>query len=106
MEDFAIVLTTTDSSESAQRIARTLVERRLAACVNILPLVESVYRWKAIVESAQELLLIIKTRASRFADVESAIRELHHYDLPECILVPIEQGSADYLKWISENVQP
>ena len=103
MEDFAIVLTTTDSSESAQRIARTLVDRRLAACVNIIPLIESVYRWNGVVESAQEILLIIKTRAERFTDLEAAIKELHHYELPECVMVKIEEGSDEYLAWIAKE---
>ena len=104
MSDFAIVLTTTDTSESAQRIARALVERKLAACVNIVPLIESVYRWKGVVETAQELLLIIKTSTKRFADVEKAIKELHHYELPECVMVRIEQGSEEYLRWIADGV--
>ena len=101
MTGFHIVLTTTDSRESAQKLARELVERQLAACVNIVGPMESVYRWKGAVESANEFLLLIKT--TQFARVRDAITQLHTYELPECIAVTIEEGSAEYLKWLEEN---
>ncbi len=104
MTDKSIVLTTTDSKEQAQRIARFLVERRLAACVNVVGPIESVYRWKENVETAQEWLLVVKTTSAAFERVRESIRELHSYELPECIAVPINDGSADYLDWIGENV--
>jgi periplasmic divalent cation tolerance protein len=104
MTDKRIVLTTASSQEQARKIARHLVERRLAACVNTIPRVESVYRWQDKVESAQEWLLIIKTTAERFPAVRDAIRELHSYDLPECIVVSVEDGSLPYLKWLDESV--
>jgi len=98
-----IVVTTCGSVEEAQKIARELVERRVAACVNIVSPIQSVYRWQGKVESATEWLLLIKTSAEKFAAVRDAIGELHSYDLPECIMVSIEDGSPEYLKWIEEN---
>ena len=98
-----VVLTTCGSKEEGEKIAHALVERRLAACVNIVPAIESLYRWQGKVESATEWLLLIKTTAGRFEAVREAIRELHSYDLPECIMISIEGGSAEYLKWIEEN---
>lgn len=100
-----VVLTTAGSHEEAHRIARGLVERRLAACVNVLPQIESIYRWQGKVESATEWLLIIKTDVSAFPQLRSAIQELHSYDVPECIMLEITDGSGPYLKWIVENVQ-
>jgi periplasmic divalent cation tolerance protein len=100
-----IVLTTAGSEEEAHEIAQALVERRLAACVNIVSSVQSVYRWKDEVESAQEWILVIKTTADAFEGVRDAIRELHSYELPECIQIPIEAGSEKYLRWIEDNVE-
>jgi periplasmic divalent cation tolerance protein len=105
MSTARIVLTTAGSLEEAQKIAHALVERRLAACVNIVPQIESVYRWQGKVESATEWLLIIKTRAGVFERVRDAIRELHSYELPECVMVEIGGGSEKYLSWIEENVK-
>jgi periplasmic divalent cation tolerance protein len=99
-----LVLTTAGSKEEAHLIARTLVEGRLAACVNIVPQVESIYRWQGKVEEAQEFLLLIKTLDTAFAELCSAIRELHSYEVPECISVTIDDGSAAYLKWLAESV--
>jgi periplasmic divalent cation tolerance protein len=104
MTDKRIVFTTTGSEEEAQKIARHLVERRVAACVNIIPRMESIYRWQGKVESAQEWLLIIKTTAARFPAVRESIRELHSYELPECIVVSVEDGSLPYLQWLEESV--
>jgi periplasmic divalent cation tolerance protein len=106
MTDKRIVLTTAGSEQEAGKIARHLVEHRLAACVNILPNVTSVYRWKDQVEEAREWLLIIKTTAGVFAQVRQAISELHSYELPECICLTIEDGSPNYLQWIAESVSP
>ncbi len=96
--------TTTGSREEAEKIAHALVERRLAACANIVGPIHSIYRWQGKVESADEHLLIIKTTAAMFDGVRKAIRELHSYELPECIQLPIEGGSAEYLRWIEESV--
>jgi len=105
MTDYRIVLTTAGSAEEAERIASALVEDQLAACVNIVAPIISVYRWKGALQKEQEWLLLIKTSAVASERVSQKIRELHSYDLPECIQIPIEAGGADYLKWIEENVR-
>lgn len=105
MTEARIVLTTAGSAEEARKIAHALVERRLAACVNIIPQVESVYRWQGRVESAGEWLLLIKTQASSFERLRDAIKELHSYALPECVLLEISDGSRPYLDWVRENSQ-
>ena len=106
MSEQKIVLTTAGSQEEARKIGHALVERRLAACVNILPSIESVYRWKEKVETAQEWMLVIKTTGTAFQQVRAVIGELHSYELPECVLLAIENGSAEYLQWITDSVRP
>jgi periplasmic divalent cation tolerance protein len=103
MTNVRIVLTTAGSQEEAGKIARALVERRLAACVNIVPQIESVYRWQGKMETAQEWLLLIKTQAELFERVHDAVKELHSYDLPECVMLEVSAGSQQYLEWIAEN---
>ena len=105
MTDKRIVLSTAGSEQEAHKIAHILVERRLAACVNILPQVQSIYRWKDEIESAQEWLLLIKTRADKFPAVRDAIGELHSYEVPECIVLEIEDGSLPYLQWLEKATQ-
>ena|ERR1700690_165447 len=105
MTDKVLVLTTAGSESEARKIAHALVERRLAACVNVIPRIQSVYRWQGKVEQAVEYLLLIKTLQSREEQVRAAIRELHSYELPECISTAIENGSAEYLKWLSDSVE-
>ena len=100
MTDKQIVLSTAGSEAEARKIARALVERQLAACVNIIPQIESIYRWQGKIEESREWLLLIKTSAENFPGVRDAIRELHSYDLPECIAINIADGSAEYLQWI------
>ncbi|HEY6249712.1 MAG TPA: divalent-cation tolerance protein CutA [Candidatus Angelobacter sp.] len=100
-----IVLTTAGSQEEAQKIAHELVDRKLAACVNIVPRIESVYRWQGKVESATEWLLMVKTSAEAFASVRDAIKELHSYELPECVMLEVADGSEAYLGWVEENVK-
>ena len=104
MTNARIVLTTAGSEEEAHMIAHTLVERWLAACVNIVPHVESVYRWQGKIESSTECLLVIKTEAEAFEGVREAIKELHSYELPECVMLEVADGSKEYLSWISENL--
>jgi periplasmic divalent cation tolerance protein len=104
MTDKRIVLSTAGSEEEARRIARYLVERQLAACVNIVPRVESIYRWQGRIESNQEWLLLIKTSADQFPAVRDAVRELHSYELPECIALSIDDGSSEYLDWLGESL--
>jgi periplasmic divalent cation tolerance protein len=104
MTDRRIVFTTTGSHDEARKIAHALVERKLAACVNIVPKIESVFRWEDKVESAQEWLLLIKTTEEAFERVRDAIKELHSYDLPECIAIKITNGSKECLEWIGASV--
>ncbi len=105
MTDKRLVLTTCGSAEEARRIAHELVERRLAACVNIVPQIESVYRWKGEVETAAEWLLLIKTTAEACERLRDALGKLHSYDVPECIQIAIEDGSAVYLEWLADSVR-
>jgi periplasmic divalent cation tolerance protein len=103
MTDARIMLTTAGSADEARKIAQALVERRLAACVNIVPQIESVYRWQGSVEHATEWLLLIKTQTGAFERLRDAIRELHSYKLPECLLLEVDAGSLEYLEWIAKN---
>ena len=105
MTDKRLVLTTCGSLEEARSIAQTLVGRQLAACVNIAPQIESVYRWQGEVETATEWLLVIKTTAEAFDRLRVTLSELHSYELPECIAIAVEDGSAAYLEWIGQSVR-
>jgi periplasmic divalent cation tolerance protein len=104
MTDKLLVLTTTGSETEARRIAEMLVERRLAACVNVIPRIHSVYHWQGNVEHAEEYLLVAKTAMEKKDQVYAAIRELHSYELPECISIPIESGSNEYLQWMTDSL--
>jgi periplasmic divalent cation tolerance protein len=107
MTDKILVLVTCGSRKEARKIARVLVRRRLAACVNEIGVpVASTFRWKVKVESAKEFLLLIKTSKRRFASVRDAVRKLHSYEVPEIIALPIAAGSRVYLDWIAESVKP
>jgi periplasmic divalent cation tolerance protein len=105
MSEHLLVLSTVGSAEDAERIARALVERRLAACVNVVPGLTSVYRWKGEVQAEPERLLLIKTRVQRFEALRQALVELHPYELPEVLAVPLEGGHAPYLAWLDESVR-
>ena len=98
-----LVLTNLPDRESAMKLAHTLVEQRLAACVNVLGDCTSVYRWQGAVEHAEEVPVLIKTRAGRYAEVEAAIRRLHPYELPEVIAVPVTHGLPEYLAWVAQQ---
>ena len=102
-DQFIIVLTTYPLDKDADSLAATLVGERLAACVNILPPMRSVYRWKDAVERADERQIVIKTTKARLTALEARIRTLHPYDVPEFVVLPIESGSTDYLSWLAEN---
>jgi periplasmic divalent cation tolerance protein len=104
MTDKRIVLSTASSEDEARKIALYLVEQQLAACVNVVPRIESIYRWQGKVETSRECLLLIKTTAEKFPGVRDAIRELHSYELPECVAISIEDGSDAYLEWIDQSV--
>lgn len=105
MTDKRLVLTTAGSRDEARRIAEALVDGKLAACVNIVSGVNSIYRWKGKSEEAEEWLLWIKTTAGAFDRVRDKIKETHSYELPECLCLPIEDGSAEYLNWLEESVE-
>lgn len=98
--DTLLVLSTCPDADTAQRLARALVEARAAACVSVVGPLTSVYRWHDAVETAGELLLLIKTQADRYPALEQALRALHPYEVPEIIAVPVEHGSTDYLEWV------
>ena len=106
MNDFLQIVTTTERQEDARRIADLLVERRLAACVQIAGPVTSVYRWQGKVESAEEWQCQIKTRQALLDDVADAIREVHPYEVPEIVALPIVAGSREYLSWLEEQTNP
>ncbi len=99
-----VVLCTCSSLEEARRIARSLIEGRLAACVNIIPGVESIYRWNGAVETANESLLLIKTSPERLPALQARILELHSYDVPEVIALSVGDGSEPYLAWLHAQV--
>ena len=103
IHDVLLVFTNAPDRDVATRIAQTLVDKRLAACVNILPGCTSVYRWQGEVERAEEVPMLIKTRGARFHELEAAIRQLHPYELPEIIAVPVTQGLPDYLDWVTSE---
>lgn len=105
MSDYMLGFCSCPDPETGREIAMALVERRLAACVNVLPGVTSVYRWLGEVEHAEECLLVIKTHWEAYAELENTIQELHPYELPEVVAVNIEEGLPEYLAWISTNVE-
>lgn len=106
MSERVVVLSTVTRAEDAERIGRELVERGLAACVNVVPGLVSIYRWKGSVEREEERLLIIKTRRETFAALRDALVALHPYEVPEVLALPIEDGHAPYLAWLDENSRP
>jgi periplasmic divalent cation tolerance protein len=101
-----LVLTTAGSREEADRLAAALVEAQLAACVNLLPGISSVYRWQGAVESAGEVLLLIKTTAANLDAVEATLRRLHSYDLPEFLILHPESATEAYADWLTGSVRP
>jgi periplasmic divalent cation tolerance protein len=103
MEDAILILSNMPDPQTARVIARNLVEARLAACVNILPAVRSVYRWQNEIEEAEEVTLLVKTVTTRYADVEAEIKAAHPYQVPEIIALPIVDGLPEYLAWIANE---
>ena len=101
--DCVIVWTTIGSETDGRALAATLVGERLAACVNVLPEMDSIYRWKGAVETERERQLVMKTTAARLPALEARVRELHPYELPEFIVVPVESGSDAYLRWVRDE---
>jgi periplasmic divalent cation tolerance protein len=105
MNNHIIILTTLPDEAVARSLAQELIKNQMAACINILPRMTSIYSWKGKIEEGQEHLLMIKTRAERYAAIEQAIRAQHPYELPEIIATPISHGLPEYLNWIDENSQ-
>lgn len=105
MEKYIQVITTTASKEDAEKIATLLVEKRLAACVQIVGPVQSIYRWKGKIEQAEEWQCLIKSRQDLFCDLEQAIKKIHPYETPEIITMTITAGSKDYRQWLRDELQ-
>ena len=102
---FIMVFVTASSKEEAEKISKSVVEQKLAACVNVLDGVKSIFRWKEGVDVAQECLLICKTKKSLFGELQQTIKQMHSYDVPEIIAINIVDGSEDYLKWLNEETK-
>jgi periplasmic divalent cation tolerance protein len=103
MTDAMIVLTTLPNADAAAALAKAVVEERLAACANLLPALRSIYRWQDKVEDQNEVLVLLKTRQEVFARLQSRILELHPYEVPEILALPIEQGYPAYLEWLARE---
>ena len=104
MTDKMVVFVSCDGKGQAEKIAAAVIEERLAACVNVMPSMWSCYVWEKKLTWAEEVLLVIKTSSEMFAALETRVRQLHSYDVPEIVGVPVEAGSAPYLKWVGESV--
>jgi len=102
-EEFVVILVTAPSADDAARIGRALVEERLAACANVVGPIRSIYRWQGAVEEGDESLMLVKARAADVDRVTARVRELHTYDVPEIIALPIRGGSPAYLAWLAES---
>ena len=105
-EDPIVVFMTAANGEEATRLADLLIGAHLAACVQILPEMESVYRWEGKIERQSEILLLAKTTAGKFADLEREVRALHSYETPEIVAIPMVAGSTPYLEWLTKSLQP
>jgi periplasmic divalent cation tolerance protein len=106
MTDKIVVFSTCSSSDEAERLARLLVEKRLAACVNVISPVRSFYRWKGVVEDSAEWLLMIKSSRPLFAALRVALESGHSYEVPEVIAIPVVEGSRNYLAWMEQELLP
>ena len=105
MTEYIQVLTTTEKREDAEKIAKTLVEKKLAACIQIVGPIVSTYWWKNDVETAQEWLCIIKSKIELYGQIEDSIRQIHPYEVPEIVATPVIVGSKDYLEWLDSAVK-
>ena len=104
MTDYIQIFTTAEKKEDAEKIARDVVEKRLAACAQVLGPIESTYWWQGEVEKAEEWLCILKSRNDLYAELEKAIKGIHPYDVPEILAVPVISGNPDYLQWLDKEV--
>ncbi len=105
MTDAMLVLTTLPNSDAAADLAKKVVGEKLAACANVMPAVRSIYRWQGAVQDENEVLVLLKTRQARFDKLKARILELHPYDVPEVIAIPVEQGHGAYLDWIANETR-
>src|SRR5712675_808633 len=103
---YRVVLVSCGSIAEARKIGRNVVEKKLAACANVVPSVQSIYRWKGKVERAREVLVVIKTTVNRLPELEREMKQLHSYDVPEFIVLPIIAGSRKYLAWLQGSITP
>jgi periplasmic divalent cation tolerance protein len=104
MKDVVVILCTAPDEDAANRLARGLVKNSLAACVNIVPAIRSIYRWQGALQDDAEVLMVIKSTLSAFAALEAWLLEHHPYDVPEILALPVEKGSGAYLDWVCDNV--
>lgn len=104
MTDKIVVLNTCATEDEAERLARLLIDQRLAACVSIVPRVRSFYRWKGAVERSDECLLVIKSSRALFEDLRAAVEKAHSYEVPEVLALPVLEGAAQYLEWLAANL--
>ncbi|MGD9580415.1 MAG: divalent-cation tolerance protein CutA [Vampirovibrionia bacterium] len=104
MSQYAVVLITAPDEQTAEMIAKALVEQELAACVNIIPSIRSIYSWDGSICDDSEVMMVVKTIAEKFDKLEAVVKDIHSYDVPEIILLPIEKGSKNYLQWIDTCV--
>jgi periplasmic divalent cation tolerance protein len=105
MTDIVLVLTTVPAGERAELLARTLVDERLAACVNVYPPMVSLYRWRGVIERDSEQQIVIKTAVSRVPDLRARLSGLHPYELPELLILEVSDGSPDYLQWVAAETE-
>ncbi|HOJ43034.1 MAG TPA: divalent-cation tolerance protein CutA [Syntrophorhabdaceae bacterium] len=106
MEEYLQIYTTSDKIEVAETISERLINERLAACVQVLGPIKSIYWWQGKIETSNEWICIIKSKKGLYKQIEDTIKSLHHYDVPEIIAVPIVMGSEDYLKWVRHETRP
>jgi periplasmic divalent cation tolerance protein len=105
MTDKIVVLSTCATEEEAEKLARLLVDQRLAACVNVIPRIRSYYRWKGAVESADECLLVVKSSRELMAAIGAVLEKEHSYEVPELLALPVVEGAANYLNWLLVNLR-
>lgn len=105
MTDAMLVLTTLPSAEAAAELAKAVVEEKLAACANLLPAIRSIYRWQGRVQDESEVLVLFKTRQEHFDRLKSRLLELHPYEIPEVLAIPVEQGYQAYLDWLAQETR-
>lgn len=105
-DENVVVFITTGTGEEARKVGQALIEQRAAACVNIVSNITSIFRWQEVLQTDQEHLLIVKTRASKVKEIVRLVKEVHSYEVPEVIALPVIGGNQEYLEWISEEVKP